>query len=106
MKGLYVTGWLKRGPSGIIGTNINDAKQTAASVIEDILDDKLDINAERDPIKCIEELQSDKVIHWEDFKAIDDYEKSMGQDSQPVRERVKLLSHEEMMHVVNIRRQK
>lgn len=33
--GVYVTGWLKRGPSGIIGTNIPDAKETAVSVIDD-----------------------------------------------------------------------
>lgn len=33
--GLYASGWLKRGPTGIIATNIPDAKQTAAAVIED-----------------------------------------------------------------------
>jgi adrenodoxin-NADP+ reductase len=33
--GLYVTGWLKRGATGIIGTNVPDAKETAASVAED-----------------------------------------------------------------------
>jgi hypothetical protein len=36
VKGLYVTGWLKRGPTGIIGSNINDARETAAAVIEDL----------------------------------------------------------------------
>lgn len=30
---LYVSGWLKRGPSGIIGTNITDAKETVASIM-------------------------------------------------------------------------
>jgi adrenodoxin-NADP+ reductase len=34
---IYVSGWLKRGPSGIIGTNINDAKETVQSIIEDII---------------------------------------------------------------------
>ena len=34
--GLYVAGWLKRGPTGIIGTNIPDAKETAAAVLKDI----------------------------------------------------------------------
>jgi len=34
--GLYVTGWLRRGPSGIIGTNIADAKQTVAAVLQDM----------------------------------------------------------------------
>ncbi|EKX48427.1 mitochondrial adrenodoxin reductase [Guillardia theta CCMP2712] len=31
--GLYVSGWLRRGPSGIIGTNITDGHQTATSVL-------------------------------------------------------------------------
>lgn len=34
--GLYVTGWIKRGPQGIIGTNILDAEQTAQCVAEDL----------------------------------------------------------------------
>jgi len=36
MAAVYVSGWLKRGPSGIIGTNICDAKETVESIIEDI----------------------------------------------------------------------
>jgi ferredoxin/flavodoxin---NADP+ reductase len=37
--GLYVTGWIKRGPQGIIGTNILDAEQTAKCVSEDLAGD-------------------------------------------------------------------
>lgn len=33
--GLYCAGWLKRGPSGIIGTNITDARETVAALLED-----------------------------------------------------------------------
>ena len=33
--GLYVCGWLKRGPSGIIGTNLVDADETVASLVQD-----------------------------------------------------------------------
>ncbi len=36
LPGLYVTGWLRRGPSGIIGTNISDAKQAVAAVLQDV----------------------------------------------------------------------
>ena len=32
---LYCSGWLKRGPSGIIGTNITDARETVASILDD-----------------------------------------------------------------------
>lgn len=34
--GLYATGWIKRGPSGVIGTNKVDAKETVALMLEDI----------------------------------------------------------------------
>lgn len=33
--GLYVAGWIKRGPSGVIGTNKPDAQQTVAMLLED-----------------------------------------------------------------------
>jgi ferredoxin/flavodoxin---NADP+ reductase len=34
--GLYVTGWLKRGPTGIIGTNRADSVETVAAVLKDL----------------------------------------------------------------------
>jgi adrenodoxin-NADP+ reductase len=34
--GMYVTGWLKRGATGIIASNIPDAKETAAAIAEDL----------------------------------------------------------------------
>lgn len=34
--GLYVCGWLKRGPNGIIGTNLMDAEDTVVSMLEDM----------------------------------------------------------------------
>ncbi|MEW5303998.1 MAG: hypothetical protein WDW36_006641 [Sanguina aurantia] len=34
-QGLYVVGWLKRGPSGIIGTNLLDAEETVACIVHD-----------------------------------------------------------------------
>lgn len=34
--GLYVTGWIKRGPSGFIGTNKSDSAETVARLREDL----------------------------------------------------------------------
>jgi ferredoxin/flavodoxin---NADP+ reductase len=36
--GLYVAGWIKRGPTGVIGTNKKDAQQTVAHMLEDLAD--------------------------------------------------------------------
>lgn len=35
--GLYVSGWAKRGPQGIIASNVADARETAASVLKDLV---------------------------------------------------------------------
>ncbi len=34
--GAYVTGWIKRGPTGVIGTNKGDAVETVAALLEDL----------------------------------------------------------------------
>ena len=34
--GVYVVGWLRRGASGIIGSNIGDAREAVKSILEDI----------------------------------------------------------------------
>ncbi|MFC7658543.1 hypothetical protein ACFQV8_22180 [Pseudonocardia benzenivorans] len=36
--GAYVTGWIKRGPSGVIGTNKGDAVETVEKLLEDLPD--------------------------------------------------------------------
>jgi ferredoxin--NADP+ reductase len=36
LPGLYVAGWIKRGPTGVIGTNKPDALDTVASMLEDV----------------------------------------------------------------------
>jgi ferredoxin--NADP+ reductase len=37
----YVTGWIKRGPTGVIGTNKSDAVETVASLVADVRDGRL-----------------------------------------------------------------
>lgn len=34
--GMYCSGWARRGPRGIIGTNITDARSVVAAIVEDI----------------------------------------------------------------------
>eukprot|EP00288_Rhodomonas_lens_P018314 CAMPEP_0177693960 /NCGR_PEP_ID=MMETSP0484_2-20121128/2679_1 /TAXON_ID=354590 /ORGANISM="Rhodomonas lens, Strain RHODO" /LENGTH=466 /DNA_ID=CAMNT_0019204807 /DNA_START=225 /DNA_END=1625 /DNA_ORIENTATION=- len=43
--GLYVSGWLKRGPTGIIGSNIGDGQITATTIMQDWEDGNLDTKA-------------------------------------------------------------
>jgi ferredoxin--NADP+ reductase len=36
MPGVHAVGWIKRGPTGILGTNKRDAAETVASLVEDL----------------------------------------------------------------------
>ena len=41
MLGQYVVGWIKRGPSGVIGTNKKDALDTVAAILEDVAEGRI-----------------------------------------------------------------
>jgi ferredoxin/flavodoxin---NADP+ reductase len=40
-RGEYVAGWIKRGPTGVVGTNKHDARETVASLLADVVDGAL-----------------------------------------------------------------
>ena len=73
--GLYVAGWIKRGPTGIIGTNKKDAGATVAALLEDL--------ASRDALggPGIEPLLRDRgvdVVAFDGWTAIDAAERALG----------------------------
>jgi len=76
--GLYVAGWLKRGPTGIIGTNKPDATETVTALLADA--DRLPRAPERDPDAIVELLRERKVraVDWSGWEAIDAAERALG----------------------------
>jgi ferredoxin--NADP+ reductase len=91
--GEYVVGWIKRGPSGVIGTNKKDAADTVARIIEDAETGTLGA-AERDPDagREIEAWLQERVpdhVTWAGWEAIDAHESSLGEPAG--RPRVKLV---------------
>ena len=98
--GLYVSGWIKRGPSGVIGTNKPDAKETVNCMLEDLARGSVlgpahpDLEAAR---KLVCERQPN-YVSYEDWTRLDALEVNRG-DSQG-RPRVKLISLEEMLAVL------
>ena len=44
----YVTGWIKRGPTGVIGTNKSDAVETVTSLLADLHDGAVRAQGDRD----------------------------------------------------------
>lgn len=97
LAGEYCAGWIKRGPSGVIGTNKRDAADTVARIIEDRDAGKLNTpTAEGDP----EEFVRDRVpgyTSWEGWGLIDRHEQELG--AAKGRPRVKLTDVEEMLEI-------
>jgi ferredoxin--NADP+ reductase len=76
--GEYVAGWIKRGPSGVVGTNKHDARETVASLLADAVEGRL---VARGPVgDLVDELVArgaDPVL-LEDWQAIDAAEVALG----------------------------
>jgi ferredoxin--NADP+ reductase len=77
--GEYVAGWIKRGPSGIIGTNKHDAAETVRCLLEDA--PALPRRRVRDPDEIIDVLHQRGVraVPWEGWEAIEALEIAAGQ---------------------------
>lgn len=77
--GTYVTGWIKRGPTGFIGTNKTCAMQTVAALVDDFNDGRL-VDPIRRPAmldRLIRTRQPD-VVDAAGWRAIDAAERSRG----------------------------
>jgi ferredoxin/flavodoxin---NADP+ reductase len=100
-RGEYVVGWVKRGPSGVIGTNKKDAADTVARILEDRDAGKLNAPVDPSPEACEEWLaeQCPHLITWEGWRAIDEHETGAG--APQGRPRVKLVRTGEMFDVAN-----
>lgn len=81
-RGEYVVGWIKRGPSGVIGTNKKDAADTVAGILQDVeagaLGQPVPGLADADPVM---EWLSERVpglVTWAGWEAIDAAESALG----------------------------
>lgn len=104
LPGLYVAGWIKRGPTGIIGTNKPDAQETAAKMLEDIQNGSGFHPQTTDPDVIERELcdRQPDIFTLTDWQTIDKLECSYGEMSG--RPRVKFTSVAEM--IVAVRKQR
>ena len=96
-RGEYVVGWIKRGPSGVIGTNKKDAADTVAKIVADAEAGRLGEPASADADECAEWLAAcapDAVL-WEGWQAIDEHERRAGEPQG--RPRIKLVRLDELV---------
>ncbi|HLL36921.1 MAG TPA: FAD-dependent oxidoreductase [Streptomyces sp.] len=74
--GEYVAGWIKRGPTGVIGTNRPCAKETVMSLLEDapVLAGR---DIPEDPLPALR-AQGVEPVEWEGWRAIERAEAALG----------------------------
>jgi len=100
--GYYTTGWIKRGPVGLIGSTKSDAAETIGNLVEDA--ERLYAETEAGP----EQLSPDNVlsllkrrgvpvVEWHDWEVLDTHERATGEADG--RERLKVVPREDMTDI-------
>lgn len=95
--GEYTSGWIKRGPSGVVGTNRKDATDTVAHLLSDAREGKLlsPTHATRADVDALLSRKGAEVFTFEDWQALDAHELAQGEEQGRPRHKVAL--REEML---------
>jgi ferredoxin--NADP+ reductase len=113
LAGEYVVGWIKRGPSGVIGTNKKDAQETVDAILADL---RPSANGDRagvgdagaaaphvpsEPdagaVEALLRERQPQLVTYSGWEAIDRHERALGE--QGGRPRVKLTEIEQMLQI-------
>ena len=100
LAGEYVVGWIKRGPSGVIGTNKKDSQDTVDALIADLTaaTDLAEFGADHaDELASWLIERQPKVVTDAHWKLIDEHERSSGEPHG--RPRVKLPNLTKLLHI-------
>jgi ferredoxin/flavodoxin---NADP+ reductase len=95
VRGVYSTGWIKRGPSGVIGTNKKDATETIEHLLEDARAGLLTGSATAAEVDALLAERGVEVVTQKGWEAIDAAERSEGEPRG--RPRVKLPTWERLL---------
>jgi ferredoxin--NADP+ reductase len=100
LTGVYCAGWIKRGPTGVIGTNKKDATETAEAVLEDARVGKLDRGEDASVVDALLAERGVAVVTQSGWEAIDAAERAAG---EPLgRPRVKLAGWDELLEAAGL----
>jgi ferredoxin--NADP+ reductase len=100
----YVVGWIKRGPSGVIGTNKKDAQQTVNAILADLAartngstGDDVPASPDAGSVQRLLLQRKPDLVPYDGWREIDRHERSRGEPQG--RPRVKLTRIDEMLRV-------
>jgi len=97
--GEYAVGWIKRGPSGVIGTNKKCAADTVTGLLADLASGRLPAprTGDLDAIEAWLRSRVAGLVTWRGWEAIDAHERARGAPAG--RPRVKIVRVPEMLAV-------
>lgn len=100
LPGQYVSGWIKRGPSGVIGTNKSCAAETVAAMLEDAasLPESHAPATERSAVVDLLDRRGTRYVTAEDWDRLNTEEIARGESLG--RPRVKVVRVEEMLSII------
>jgi ferredoxin--NADP+ reductase len=77
---VYCAGWIKRGPTGIIGTNKKDATETVTRLLEDVREGRLDHKgATAEAVDALLAERGVRVVLYTGWTGIDELERAAGE---------------------------
>jgi len=97
LPGLYTTGWIKRGPVGLIGHTKSDASETIAHLVSDV--ESLSRAPERDPQAIVDFLTARdvEVVEWDGWQRVNEHEARLGEPHG--RARIKEVDRDELTRI-------
>ncbi|MEU8763960.1 FAD-dependent oxidoreductase [Streptomyces sp. NPDC048659] len=98
----YVTGWIRRGPVGLIGHTKGDANETVANLLDDHANGRLLAPESPQEEAVVSFLEGKGIAYttWEGWYALDAAEKALGEPQG--RERVKIVERDEMLRASGV----
>lgn len=99
--GLYCSGWVKRGPTGVIITTMSDSFDTAQSVLEDLQSGVLNLSDTKEGFKSLRSVLHSRGVHpvtFSDWEKIDAAEVARGKLAGKPRE--KIVDLQEMLQLI------
>jgi len=97
--GVYATGWIKRGPVGLIGHTKSDAMETIKHVLNDQANWWAPAHPEEEAITALLEERGIEFTNLDGWHNLDEHEKALGEPHG--RARIKLVDREDMVRASN-----
>ncbi|AWT47025.1 MULTISPECIES: FAD-dependent oxidoreductase [Streptomyces] len=97
LQSVYVTGWIRRGPVGLIGHTKGDANEMVANLLDDFAHERLHTPVSPGP-EAVDAFLAERGVRfttWEGWYKLDAAERALGEPQG--RERVKIVEREDML---------